>query len=219
MEMKESFPEHYSVLLYGPPGVGKFEYCLDLANYYLEKGEKVVYMTTERSPQEILTRAASLGMDLAKYEESSFVFVDAFSWSVGEEYDKGFSISNPANLNQVIFSIEKAVTKLGAPVKIIFDSLSPLFLHNPAEALTKAFQLLASRAKTEYGFLLATLQDGVHDPQMVNTMIYLVDGYLEMKFEEEDSLERKLRVHHLKGLESDPSWLTFEITKEGFRFK
>ncbi|MFQ5816204.1 MAG: RAD55 family ATPase, partial [Candidatus Hydrothermarchaeaceae archaeon] len=97
------------------------------------------------------------------------------------------------------------------------DSLSPLFLHNPESAITKAFQVLASRARKDYGLLLATLQEGVHPPNVVNTLIYLVDGYLQMKFEEEDGLKRKLRVHHLKGIEADPNWQTFEISKEGIK--
>ncbi len=217
--MKELFQDYYTVLVHGPPGVGKFEYCLDLVNYYLEKGGRVVYLTTERSPLEIMRRASSINRDMAKYEGESLVFVDCFSWSFGTRYEKGFSIDNPANLNEINITMEKAITKMGKPVKIIFDSLSPLFLHNPASSVTKAFQVLASRAKTDYGFLLATLQEGVHDPQVVNTLIYLVDGYLQMKFEEEDSLRRKLRVHHLKGVESDPGWRTFEITTKGFMFK
>lgn len=217
--MIELFPEYYTAIIYGPPGIGKFDYCLSLATNYLESKGKVVYLTTERSPQEILKRASSIGHDVAKHEGTSLVFVDCFSWSVGDKYEKGFSIDNPANLNEINIAVDKAVAKLGKPVKIIFDSISPLFLHNPAPSVTKAFQVLVSRAKTDYGFLIATLQEGVHDPQVVNTLVYLVDGYLQMKFEEEDSLRRKLRIHHLKGLESDPRWRAFEITSKGFRFK
>ncbi len=217
--MKVPFPDNYTVLLSGPPGIGKFEYCLDLVRDYISRGEKVIYLTTERSPSEIMDQASAIGFDMSEYEDNSLVFIDGFSWSVGSRYDKGFSIDNPANLNEFNITLEKAVSKLGKPVKIFFDTLSPLFLHNPADNITKAFQVLASRAKTDYGFLLATLQEGVHDPQTVNTLIFLVDGYLQMKFDEEGSLERKLRVHHLRGLKSEPDWRTFEIGGEGFKLK
>jgi len=217
--MNEIFPDHYTVLLSGSPGVGKFEYCLSLANDYLKNWEKVVYVTTERSPKEIMERASSLGMKLPKYEGSTFIFVDAFTWSVGTKYGEGLYIENPSNLNELSITINKAVSEIGKPVRIFFDSLSPIFLHNPIPATSKFFQALASKTKTDYGFLLTTLQDGVHDPQVVNTLMYLVDGYLQMQFEEEGHLERKLRVHHLKGLSTDPRWQAFAITKEGFRFK
>ncbi|MEE9594214.1 MAG: RAD55 family ATPase [Candidatus Hydrothermarchaeales archaeon] len=218
--MKELFPENYTVLLYGPPGVGKFEYCLDLTHYYLENGEKVIYLTTERSPKEIMERASSMDLDFAKYEDTSLVFVDCFSWSVGKRYEKGFSISDPTNLEEININMEKAVAKLAKPVKIVFHSLSPLFLHNPAPEITKAFQVLASHARTDYGFMLATLQEGVHHPQVVNTLMYLMDGYLQMKFESgKDGLERKMRAHHLKGLEHGQSWQEYEITEKGFELK
>jgi KaiC/GvpD/RAD55 family RecA-like ATPase len=51
--MKEIFPENYSLLLTGPPGVGKQYFCIDMANYYLEKGDNVVFLTEghwNRSP-------------------------------------------------------------------------------------------------------------------------------------------------------------------------
>jgi KaiC/GvpD/RAD55 family RecA-like ATPase len=217
--MKELFPDYYTVLLYGPPGVGKFEYCLELVRNYLENDGRVVYLTTERSPNEIVERAIAIGVELREYSDDSFVFVDCFSWSAGTVSENEFSIDDPGNLNQVVAITEKAITRLGRPAKIIFDSLSPLFLYNPAAALTEAFQRLASKAKTSYGFLLATLQEGVHHPQVVNTLVYIVDGYIEMKFEEGDVLERKLRVHHLKGLEHDPKWRRFEITDRGLRYK
>ncbi len=218
--MNELFPENYTVLLHGPPGVGKFEYSLDLTHYYLENGEKVVYLSTEQSPKEIMERASSMGMDLAKYVDTSLVFVDCFSWSVGRKPENGFSISDPTDLEEINSTLEKAVAKLGKPVKIIFHSISPLFLHNPAPEINKAFQVLASKAKMDYGFMLATLQEGVHHPHVVNTLVYLMDGYLQMKFEAtKDGFERKMRVHHLKGMEYDPSWQDYEITEKGFKLK
>lgn len=215
--MKEKFPSNYAVLLSGPPGVGKFEYCLDLTKYYLGKGERVIYITTERSPGEVKERAGSLGIDLSGYEGKSLIFIDGYSWSVGKKYGRGLSIDNPSNLNEININIKKAVDRLTQPTRLIFDSISPLFLHNPPGAVTKFFQVLTSRVKAEYGFLLATMQDGVHDPQIVNTLKYLVDGFIQMDFEEGKKLIRKLRVHHLRGIPVESGWVAFEVTNEGFK--
>lgn len=214
--MKEKFPENYTLLLSGPPGVGKFEYCLDLVSYYLQKGENVIYITTEQSPDDIKARAKKIVLNLDEYEGRKLIFIDCFSWSVGEKYEGSFSIDNPANLNEISISLDKAVKKLGKPVRIFFDSISPLFLHNPQSAMSKFFQVLSSRVKSDYGFILYTLQDGVHEPQLVNTLVYLVDGFIQMEFGEGERLERKLRIHHLRGIPSDPSWVRFEI-KNGFK--
>ncbi len=215
----KDFPANYSILIQGPPGIGKFEYCLELLSGYLKKGEKAVFITTEMSPLEIKKRALKAGLDLDAYEGKGFIFVDAYSWSVKEKYDKGFNVENPANLNELSINMDKAVEALGKPVRIFFDSLSPLFLHNQAAAMTKAVQVWTSKAKSDYGFILYTLQEGVHDPQVVNTLVYLVDGYGEMEFEEEEALVRKFRIHHLKGMAVDVSWRIFEIVDGKFKLK
>lgn len=215
--MKDKFPSNYAVLLSGPPGVGKFEYCLDLSKYYLTRGEKIVYITTERSPWEVKERGKSVGFDFSGYEGKSLLFIDGYSWSVGRKYDKGLSIDNPSNLNEMNVYIKKAVDTLSPPVRLIFDSVSPLFLHNPPGAVTKFFQVLTSRVKAEYGFILITMQEGVHDPQIVNTLKYLADGFIQMDFEEGKELIRKLRVHYLKGVPSNSGWIRFDLTEKGFK--
>ncbi len=217
--MKELFPTNYTTLLYGPPGVGKFEFCLDLINYYLEKGENVIYITTEDSPIDVKRRAKDYGCDLEQYENKTFVFIDCYSWSVGAQYDKGINISSAANISEINVSLEKTVAAMKKPVRIFFESLSPLFLYNPPNVMTKFFQGLTTRAKMDYGFLFCTLQEGVHDPQIVNTLVYSTDGYLEMEFFNDVVLKRRMRVHHLKGISYKAEWTTFELTDKGFVVK
>jgi KaiC/GvpD/RAD55 family RecA-like ATPase len=68
--MKEIFPENYSLLLTGPPGVGKQYFCIDMANYYLEKGDNVVFLTTESSPEDIEKRGKDIGIDLQAHSKN-----------------------------------------------------------------------------------------------------------------------------------------------------
>src|SRR5437763_16918200 len=67
--MEERFPTNYSVLLSGPPGVGKFEYVLSRIREDLRLGERVVFVTLDLHPTEIRARAKALRLDLEAYEE------------------------------------------------------------------------------------------------------------------------------------------------------
>ncbi len=215
-KLKELFPANYTLMLTGPPGVGKHDFCLDLITYYLERGDKMVYITTEKSPAQI-EKVLEKFIDIKKHD-GNIIYVDGYSWSIGEKYswlrnneNRILSIDNPSNLNEIKVKLERAIEILGKPVKIVFDSLSPVFLHNNANDVTKFIQMLSSRVKTDYGFIVFTLQEGVHDPQVVNTLVYFVDGLLQMKFEEDERLKRKLRVHHLKGISTSPEWRDFSL--------
>ncbi len=214
--MKE-FPEKYTSVLTGPPGVGKHIFVLDLVKFYLEKGESVTYITTERSPKEIKDIAKKAGLDLDKYEGSKFIFIDLYSHSTGERYDNGFSIDNPANLNLITVNLTKAADIVGKPTRIFFDSLSTLFLHAPEPEIKKFFGVLSSRVKTDYGFIIYTLQDEMHNEQTVTALKHMVDSVLEMRFDEGPPLKNLFRVHHAKGMKTSPTWLEFEAGEEGFK--
>ncbi len=163
--MMIEFPENYTALLEGSPGIGKFDYCLSLLKTYLEKGEKVVYITTEKSPDEIKAQAKAHDLDIDALEGMSFLFIDIYSHSSGAKYEKGLMVDNPANLNLISINMSKAVQQIGGPVRIFFDSLSTLFLHAKPEELTKFVSTLSSRVKTDYGFILYNLQAEMHDPR------------------------------------------------------
>ncbi len=220
--MKEKFPEEYSILLYGPPGVGKRAFCLDLANYYLQKGRGVVYIITERTPKDIEASALSAGIDLSKHK---VFYIDYASWSVAEKSGwldaekRILTITNPTNLRDITLGMKVIDKAIGGHLKVIVDSLSPLFLYNTGKKITQFVQMLTSRIKADNGFVIYTLQEGIHPPSIVNTLIYVVDGYLQMRFLEEGGvLRRQVRTHHLQGLSFDPEWQDFGIEK-GFSFK
>ncbi len=208
------FPPHCTVLLSGTPGVGKFEYCLYLLKKWLDEGEKVIYVTTERTPVEVNARANEFGFDVTGNE--NLVFVDFYTASKGTKFRKYQFLTHAKD---IVYEIENALDRLDSPVRIIFDSLSPLFLYMPSELMLNFVEDLTKAAKMKYGFIIYTMQEGVHDPQLFHTIMYFVDGYLQMKFDDEGVLERKIRVHHMKGKASDPGWRKFKISESGFGFE
>jgi len=220
--MKHIFPKNYSLLLAGPPGVGKYEFCLDLAYHYLSSNEPVIYITTEHSPAEIEERAAHLGMDLSAFD--SLHYVDIYSWSLSKkekaERKNVQRIENPENLNEVILRVEELMAKHRKQVRIVFHSVSPLFLHNEERDVIKFIQVLNSRVKDGKNFIIYALQEGVHAPSTISTLRYFVDGTLEMRFYEEGyNVVTQIRALHLRDISFSPEWKNVYITEKGVKIE
>ncbi len=210
--MEDRFPTNYSILLSGPPGVGKFEYLIAQIRESLRAGERVVFVTLDLHPNEIRARAKALRFDIDAFEGKSFVFVDCYSATSAERPEaaagkKTFLVSSFSNLEGIGMAMGKAAQELGTPVRIFFYTISTLFLHNSTQAIAKFFQIVTSRAKTNLGFILYAVQDGVHEPITMNLLRSLVDGVVEMRFT--DTMERETRVHHMRGYPVDATWHPF----------
>ncbi len=200
-------------MIIGPPGVGKHDVCIKLAREFLDDGKLVVFVTTERSPDDIFDR---LG------ESDNLYIIDVYSWSIWDKYtwlagENVLFVRSPENLEEILTKIEEVIFKTRRkPIKIIFDSLSPLFLYNDKQRVVKFFQILTAKVKNEYGFILYTLQEGVHEPSLINMLLAIVDGYIQMRFlETETEIKRQLRIHHLKGVSGySHEWKDLVVTEE-----
>src|SRR2546422_7591405 len=210
--MEDRFPTNYSVLLSGPPGVGKFEYLVERIRDDLRKGERVVFVTLDLHPNEIRVRAKALHLDLEAVGGKSFVFVDCYSATTSERPEttvgkKTFLVSSFSNLEGIGMAMSKAGEEVGTPVRVIFYTISTLFLHNSPQAIAKFFQIVTNRVKTNVGFIAYGVHEGVHDPLTMNLLRSLVDGVVELRFN--DAMEREVRAHHLRGIPVDTAWRSF----------
>jgi KaiC/GvpD/RAD55 family RecA-like ATPase len=206
------FPSNYSILVAGPPGVGKLEYFLGLTKGFLEAGERVIFVTLDLHPDEVRVRAASSGLDLVPSEGTSIAFVDCYSSSASERLEppsskRVYPVSSFSNLEGIGMAISRAAHDLKPPVRVLFYTVSTLFLHNSPQAIAKFIQIITSRVKTNIGFIAYAMQDGVHDAHTTALLGSLVDGVIEIRFT--DDLAREVRAHHMRGFAVSPTWTRF----------
>jgi KaiC/GvpD/RAD55 family RecA-like ATPase len=150
--------------------------------------------------------------------EKRLVFVDGYGWLTGKS-DEMFHIENLANLTEMIILIERAASYIKGPLFLVFDSVSPLPMHNPEVDVIKFLQLLIARIKNWKGTGIYVLQAGVHSERFLNTLAFLVDGVFEMKIEEEEgALKRYFRIGNLRFMAPRMTWMPFVIEGiKGFR--
>ena len=78
--------------------------------------------------------------------------------------------------------------------------------------MTAPVRAPTARAKTNLGFILYAVHEGVHEPMTMNLLRSLVDGVVEMRYT--DTMEREIRVHHMRGYQVDAAWHPFRQLPE-----
>ena len=194
------FPPSHAVMVMAPPGEGKKELLVIAAIEHLRAGHKVVFITTERSPEEVKDTFSRFGFNLEGVEGRDFMFIDIFSYSVQKKYDKGLSIDNPANLNAITVNLDKARQKIGSPLVVFFDSISTLFIHTREQEIIKFFGTLISRLKANGETLCVSLQEGMHEDRTVAALKHMVDSVIEVRPEGRDKYLRRIHLAFSRGI-------------------
>ncbi len=208
----QEIPEYSSLLVFGPPGVGKLDYLLDAMVTFLRGGDRVIFVCIDISPQEVMSYGSTRDSDLSSHPGQNLLFIDCFTPSVieevGPEEESTILVGSFSNLEGMGMAIAKAAERLAPPVKILFYTISTLFLHNSPQSLSKFFQIVSARVKTQLGLILYACHEGVMEARQENLLRSLVDGVLELKFD--DSMKSKIRLHHLRGHRIEPRWFPLE---------
>jgi len=200
------FPEKYSVLVVGTPDAGIFEFCTYLTSFYLKNYQSVVLIEADTSATIVRRQLKSYGIRPEEQEGSYMTLIDCFSTpSTSEDQE---IIGNPTDLPELMEQIKQAVETSIEPVRVIFDSLSPLHIHSTPAQVQQFLKRLSDVAKKK-GSLTITLHKEMHTPEQFNKIVAACDGIIEMKVDER--LRRYIRIREMKSLDIEPRWVPFEI--------
>ena len=219
--INEDLPQGSNISLTGSPGVGKTIFCENLANRFLNNGLNCLYVTLDKSPNDVRLDFQKLGTNLSEKENKKrLVFVDGFSWLTGESQEE-YHIENLGNLTDLSIRIASAACDLSGPILLIFDSVSPLTVYNPEIVVIKFLQIVLARIKDWKGTGVYVVQEGVHSEEFCNTLAYLVDGIFDMKLSEKNGeINRLFRIRSLKSMAHETKWIPFVIQADrSFKLK
>lgn len=208
------FPENYAVLVAGDPSAGMFEFCCYLGATYLKAGEKVVILEANTSPDRVRRQMQEFGVDAGRHElDKNLLIIDAYTpqRDVGDDPDS-LRVEDISSLGDIFEAVTKGIEKVGGkPVKVLFDSLTPLFVHHDSNAVGRFFKDLTTIARFS-GTLTAVVHRNILDEDQIALMSSIADGLLEVKVDE--NFRRQVRINYLRGVLVTPRWVPFDFERE-----
>lgn len=206
-------PRGSNILLTGPPGIGKTIFCESLLCECLRNGTNILHILLDYAPKVLRSRIDGQGIDLTN-GKNRLIFLDGYSWLVGGSNEK-YYVGNLSNLSDLSVKMATASTELGEGFCFIFDSVSTLLVYNSENDVERFLEVNMARMKHINSTGLWIAEQGIHSERFYNTLRHMVDGILEMHFEENKELKRFIRMHTLRGLPHSTAWKPFFISKTG----
>jgi circadian clock protein KaiC len=202
--LADGYPDKSAVLVVGPPGIGKEALGYWFTQMGLLQGDFCLYVT--RLPvREVMQDVKGFGIDMRQKVPL---------WMAGDGGQIRYNVNDLASLSYNIKDILKQ--NADRRIRVVLDVLSSLLMLNQPETIYKFFDQLLADAKQYDAVVLATLEEGMHRPEVLAAMEQLFDGVVELRLYEEGlRVLPLLRIRKMRGLPPQPGYYNFSFTKGG----
>ena len=200
----DGYPDKSAILVVGPPGIGKEALGYWFTHSGLVQGDFCLYVT-RLSVREVLQDEKGFGVDTQQRVPL---------WFAPEGGQLKYDVNDLAGLS---YNIKETLKQnAGRRARIVIDAVSSLLMLNQPEAVYRFLTQLFADVKQYDAVLLATLEEGMHQPQVLAAMQQLFDGVVEMRLYEEGlRVLPLLRVRKMRGVPPQPGYFNFSLTKNG----
>jgi len=180
----QEVPRNSLILLAGPPGAGKSDFCHQVVLNGLAMDRPVIFVTTEQRPAQVVGLLKERG--LGRPSPGALRFVDAFSQTVGVEApERPDTIdANCMDLNSISIATTRLQERMGERgILLAFDSLTSPYLLGGAEVI-RFMRLFLSRFAAEGNSVVALMDEGCGKQEDLGAMMSVADGIITMEMEE-----------------------------------
>jgi circadian clock protein KaiC len=201
----DGYPDRSTILVVGPPGIGKEALGYWFTHSGLIQNDFTLYVT-RLSSKEVLQDTKAFGVDFSQKIP--------FWYSSDVNGQVKFNVNDLASLSYNIKEILKK--NENRRTRITSDVLSSLLMLNPPDTIYKFLTQLFDEVKKYDSVLLATLEEGMHPPNVLAAMQQLFDGVVELRLYEEGlRVLPLLRIRKMRGVPPQPGYYNFAFTKTG----
>jgi KaiC/GvpD/RAD55 family RecA-like ATPase len=200
----DGYPDKSTILVVGPPGIGKEALGYWFTTSGLTQGDFCLYVT-RLSVKEVLQDEKGFGIDVQKKVPLWFA-----SDGGQIKYDVNDLVGLSHNIKETLKQNE------GRRVRIVIDAISSLLMLNQPETIYRFLTQLFADVKQYDAVVLATLEEGMHKAEVLAAMQQLFDGVVELRLYEEGlRVLPLLRIRKMRGVPPQPGYFNFAFTRTG----
>jgi len=199
----DGYPDRSAVLVTGAPGIGKQALGYWFMHSGLQQGDFCLYVT-RLTTREVLKDAKAFGVD---FSNKVPFWIASDGGEVKYDYRDITGLSH--NVKEVLRQ------NSGRRIRVVADVFSPLLMLNPPDSIYKFLTQLLADVKQYDAVLLATLEDGMHEPQVMTAMQSLFDGVVELRIFHEGGLSYVpiLGIQKMLGMPPQPGYFRFSFSQ------
>ena len=202
--LADGYPDKSAVLVVGPPGIGKEALGYWFTKTGLDHGDFCLYVT-RLSVREVLQDVKGFSIDFQQRVPL---------WLASDGGQVKYDVNDLAALSFNIKDILKR--NAGRRIRVAIDVVSSLLMLNQPETIYKFLSQLLDDVKQYDAVVLATLEEGMHRPEVLAAMQQLFDGVVELKLYEEGlRVLPLLRIRKMRGIPPQPGYYNFSFTRTG----
>jgi len=200
----DGYPDRSTILIVGPPGIGKEALGYWFTHSGLVQNDFCLY-TTQLSTREVLQDVKAFNVDFSQRVP--------FWFASGGGQIK-FDVNDLAGLSYNIKDVLKKNSD--RRIRVVTDVLSSLLMLNQPDTIYKFLTQLFTDVKQYDSVALATLEEGMHPPNVLAAMQQLFDGVIELRLYEEGlRVLPLLRIRKMRGVPPQPGYYNFAFSKTG----
>jgi len=200
----DGYPDRSTILIVGPPGIGKeaLGYWFTQAGFV--QNDFCLY-ATRLSTRDVLQDVKAFNIDFS--QRVPF-------WFANGGGQVKFDVNDLASFSYNIKDILKKNSN--RRIRVVTDVLSSLLMLNQPDTVYKFLTQLFDEVKQYDSVALATLEKGMHPPNVLAAMQQLFDGVIELKLYEEGlRVLPLLRIRKMRGVPPQPGYYNFAFLKTG----
>ncbi len=203
------------ILFLGEGDTGMTTCAQQILHQGLLDGRPGVYFTTGRSWEDVVAEMGIFGWTLDEhFEKRKMWFIDSFGMKQERASGKVNWDIGPANL--LVKEFPRVVAPLGA-CTLVVDSLSDVIRSAPFPAVEQMLKTLQAHVRSTGGLYVFLGSKGIHSENVVNTVMHLSDGVVDLSTEAFGGEEyaRKMRVLKMPGVMTEMKVYAYRVGPGG----